>query len=62
MVDLYELDYNFIYFLDICLFTQQYLLTVTKAKVKESYKYCNWTRIHEKEKLYTKIVVIHIII
>ena len=43
--------YNFIYFFYICSFTQQYLKYITKVKVKEICKYCNWTKIQEKEKI-----------
>ena len=46
MVDLYKLLIFYLFFY-ICLFTQEYLQYITKVKVKEIYKFCNWTKIQE---------------
>ena len=46
--------YYFMYFFDICSFTQEYLQYITKVKVKEIYKYCNWTKVQEKKKYIQK--------
>ena len=53
MVDLYELLLFYVFFW-YCSFTQEYLQYITKVKVKEIYKYCNWTKVQEKKKYIQK--------
>lgn len=54
MVDLYKLLLFYLFFLYLFIYTR--ILTVHyKIKVKEIYKYRNWTKIQEKEKIYTKM-------